>query len=59
MTALILTLLAAVVLYFALRPDYVKQMMAALREGDGVKAADIYQEHILEHEKREQKAQSE
>lgn len=58
-TALILTVLAAVVFYFALRPDYVKQMMAALQAGDGIKAVDIYQEHILEHEKREQKAQSE
>lgn len=58
-TALILTVLAAVVLYFALRPDYVKQMMAALREGEGVKAADIYQEHIIENDKRKPRAQSE
>lgn len=57
--ALVLAVLAAVVLYFALRPDYVEQMMTALREGDGVKAVDIYHEHIIENDKRKPRAQSE
>lgn len=54
----IFVVVVAVVSYFVLFPNYVGQMMAALREGNKAKAVDIYREHVIGHEKRELKAQS-
>ncbi|HHW93859.1 MAG TPA: zinc ribbon domain-containing protein [Clostridiaceae bacterium] len=57
--SIVIVLVTVVVLYFVLRPNYVDKMMDALREGDNVKAVDIYREHVSGHEKRELQAQDE